>query len=70
MCCDGLPIIMGQKVTRSVSGSLALNSRQPAPGAVGEPAVMPARTVLEIDNLQTHFFTAVGTVRAVDGVSY
>jgi peptide/nickel transport system ATP-binding protein len=25
---------------------------------------------LEIDNLQTHFFTAVGTVRAVDGVSY
>ncbi|HTE36996.1 MAG TPA: ATP-binding cassette domain-containing protein, partial [Reyranella sp.] len=26
--------------------------------------------MLEIDNLQTHFFTAVGTVRAVDGVSY
>ena len=26
--------------------------------------------VLEIDGLQTHFFTAVGTVRAVDGVSY
>jgi oligopeptide/dipeptide ABC transporter ATP-binding protein len=25
---------------------------------------------LEIDGLQTHFFTAVGTVRAVDGVSY
>jgi len=47
-----------------------LNYRQPAPGAVGEPAVAPARTVLEIDNLQTHFFTAVGTVRAVDGVSY
>jgi oligopeptide/dipeptide ABC transporter ATP-binding protein len=37
---------------------------------VGEPAAAPARTVLEIDNLQTHFFTAVGTVRAVDGVSY
>jgi oligopeptide/dipeptide ABC transporter ATP-binding protein len=37
---------------------------------VGDPAVAPARTVLEIDNLQTHFFTAVGTVRAVDGVSY
>jgi len=28
------------------------------------------RTVLEIDNLQTHFFTAGGVVRAVDGVSY
>jgi oligopeptide/dipeptide ABC transporter ATP-binding protein len=30
----------------------------------------PARTILEIDNLQTHFFTAAGVVRAVDGVSY
>jgi oligopeptide/dipeptide ABC transporter ATP-binding protein len=28
------------------------------------------RTVLEIENLQTHFFTAGGVVRAVDGVSY
>ncbi|WP_421997378.1 ABC transporter ATP-binding protein [Reyranella sp.] len=37
---------------------------------VGEPAAAPARTVLEIDDLQTHFFTAIGTVRAVDGVSY
>ncbi len=26
--------------------------------------------VVEIDGLQTHFFTAIGTVRAVDGVSY
>jgi oligopeptide/dipeptide ABC transporter ATP-binding protein len=31
---------------------------------------MPARTILQIEDLQTHFFTAVGTVRAVDGVSY
>jgi peptide/nickel transport system ATP-binding protein len=30
----------------------------------------PAETVLEIDNLQTHFFTSAGVVRAVDGVSY
>jgi len=29
-----------------------------------------ATPLLEIDNLQTHFFTAAGTVRAVDGVSY
>src|SRR5215475_2540706 len=28
------------------------------------------RTVLEIENLRTHFFTAGGVVRAVDGVSY
>ena len=30
----------------------------------------PARTILEIDDLQTHFFMPAGTVRAVDGVSY
>ncbi|MBV8168634.1 MAG: ABC transporter ATP-binding protein [Alphaproteobacteria bacterium] len=34
------------------------------------PAVVPARPVLQIENLQTHFFTASGVVRAVDGVSY
>jgi len=44
--------------------------RQPVPGAAGEPAVPPARTVLQLDELQTHFFTPIGTVRAVDGVSY
>ena len=26
--------------------------------------------ILQVEGLQTHFFTAVGTVRAVDGVSY
>ncbi|MDP1839147.1 MAG: ABC transporter ATP-binding protein, partial [Reyranella sp.] len=31
---------------------------------------MAAQAILEVDGLQTHFFTAVGTVRAVDGVSY
>jgi len=31
---------------------------------------MPARTILQIEDLQTHFFLGVGTVRAVDGVSY
>ena len=35
-----------------------MNPRQPAPRVVGEPAAMPAQTVLEIDDLQTHFFTA------------
>ncbi len=47
-----------------------MNPRQPAQAAVGDLAVLPARTVLEVEELQTHFFTAVGTVRAVDGVSY
>ena len=35
-----------------------------------EPRMTPERTVLEIANLQTHFFTTGGVVRAVDGVSY
>src|SRR5256714_12390475 len=34
------------------------------------PGAMAARTVLDIANLQTHFFPAAGVVRAVDGVSY
>ncbi len=31
---------------------------------------MPARTVLQVEDLRTHFFTPAGTVRAVDGVSW
>ena len=38
--------------------------------APGERAVKPQRAVLEIDNLQTHFFTPAGVIKAVDGVSY
>ena len=34
------------------------------------PGATPAEAILEIDDLQTHFFTADGVVRAVDGVSY
>ena len=37
--------------------------RNIAPAASGAP-------LLELDNLQTHFFTADGVVKAVDGVSY
>jgi oligopeptide/dipeptide ABC transporter ATP-binding protein len=37
---------------------------------IAEPGAKPADAVLEIENLQTHFFTANGVVRAVDGVSY
>ena len=31
---------------------------------------VPGDAVLEVDKLQTHFFTQTGTVKAVDGVSY
>jgi oligopeptide/dipeptide ABC transporter ATP-binding protein len=47
-----------------------LNSSEPGQRAVGDPAALPARPILQIEDLQTHFFTAIGTVRAVDGVSY
>ncbi|MFM9941745.1 MAG: ABC transporter ATP-binding protein [Hyphomicrobiaceae bacterium] len=34
------------------------------------PNLSATPSVLEVDNLQTHFFTTSGVVRAVDGVSY
>ena len=40
-----------------------MNPREPGQRAVGEPAVMPAPTILQIEDLQTHFFTAIGTVK-------
>ena len=43
--------------------------QQPTKTARGKPT--PKETpVLEVDNLQTHFFTRDGVLRAVDGVSY
>ncbi len=42
-------------------------------GAVGpssDPPSLASSAVLEVDRLQTHFFTPAGVVRAVDGVSY
>jgi len=38
--------------------------------AIDAPASALAEPILEIDQLQTHFFTRDGVVRAVDGVSY
>ena len=34
------------------------------------PELTAPSAVLEIDDLKTHFFTATGVVKAVDGVSY
>jgi len=47
-----------------------LNDLEPIERAPADLATAPAKPLLEIDNLQTHFFTAAGVVRAVDGVSY
>ncbi len=47
-----------------------MNDLEPIERAPADLATAPAKPLLEIDNLQTHFFTAAGVVRAVDGVSY
>jgi oligopeptide/dipeptide ABC transporter ATP-binding protein len=47
-----------------------LNQTELVAQSIAEPAAKPAETVLEIEDLRTHFFTADGVVRAVDGVSY
>src|SRR5258708_19600931 len=47
-----------------------VNRRQPAVRAVGDPLAVPAEAVLQVEDLQTQFFTGIGTGRAGDGVSY
>ena len=41
-----------------------------AESAARGAAISPGSPILEIDDLQTHFFTQLGVIRAVDGVSY
>jgi oligopeptide/dipeptide ABC transporter ATP-binding protein len=57
------------KITRWNLGSHVLNEVQ-APAHAPPVDDLAARPLLEIVNLHTHFFTPVGVVRAVDGVSY
>ena len=38
--------------------------------ATRDARVVPGSPILEIDDLRTHFFTQIGVIRAVDGVSY
>jgi oligopeptide/dipeptide ABC transporter ATP-binding protein len=47
-----------------------LNDVEPVEQARRDAGAALASPLLEIENLQTHFFTAAGVVRAVDGVSY
>ena len=47
-----------------------MNQAAFAEQGIAKTSAEQARIVLEIDNLQTYFFTAGGVVRAVDGVSY
>jgi peptide/nickel transport system ATP-binding protein len=51
---------------------LLLKDGEPIAGpiAVGATGTEAAPPLLEIEELRTHFFTASGAVRAVDGVSY
>jgi oligopeptide/dipeptide ABC transporter ATP-binding protein len=59
-----------QKATHTKSGSHFLNSLGTTEARADEQPAAPGPALLEIDNLQTHFFTADGVVKAVDGVSY
>src|SRR5260370_41377820 len=70
MCCEGSSITCWTKTNTRVFRESCVNPRQPAARADGDPLAAPAEAVLQIEDLQTHFFTAVGVVRAVDGVSY
>ena len=47
-----------------------MNDVEPIEKPARLPVTAAAAPLLEIDNLQTHFFTQSGVVRAVDGVSY
>jgi peptide/nickel transport system ATP-binding protein len=47
-----------------------LNQVELVDQGIASTGAKPADTILEIDGLQTHFFTPNGVVRAVDGVSY
>ena len=47
-----------------------MHQRPSADQAIAELGAIPDKTILEIEDLQTHFFTASGVVRAVDGVSW
>ena len=47
-----------------------MNDVEPIDSTGEAPATRPREKLLEIENLQTHFFTAAGVVKAVDGVSY
>ena len=46
-----------------------MNARESA-SVVSGVVETSAQSVLQVEDLQTHFFTAIGQVRAVDGVSY
>jgi len=47
-----------------------LNQVELVDQGIAHTGAKPADAILEIDRLQTHFFTPNGVVRAVDGVSY
>src|SRR5262249_46747433 len=51
-------------------GSHFLNQMDLVGQEIADIGAKPAETVLDIKDLQTHFFTPGGVVRAVDGVSY
>ena len=70
LCSDVLHSLLSVKLAHRNLGRHLLNPSAAVGREGEEPASVPGEAILEIDNLQTHFFTADGVVRAVDGVSY
>jgi oligopeptide/dipeptide ABC transporter ATP-binding protein len=58
------------KNARSTPGRQGLHQIEPIAPDGAAAGVAPGSALLQIENLQTHFFTADGVVHAVDGVSY
>src|SRR2546423_12459999 len=70
-CSDGRrDRLLARQISQQILGSHLLIQSAVAEQAIAKTTAEQVRSVLEIENLQTHFFTAGGVVRAVDGVSY
>ncbi len=57
-------------VTLNQAPTVDQTASDPRMQTASDPRVASEQVVLQLENLQTHFFTPDGVVRAVDGVSY